>query len=183
MPLDSGMGSRVQIVVMARRDEAPLRIGELARATALSPDSVRHYDRLGLLPSLGRTAGGYRLFPRTALRRVRVIQAALAIGFSLQELADVFRDRAQGRVPCVRVLTLAEAKLEALEAELVRLAELRDVMRGVIENWRTARRRSAPTELSKLLDSLADTQLGAARQDPTQRARRRARTRKLTKGT
>lgn len=173
---------------MARRDEAPLRIGELARATALSADSVRHYDRLGLLPSLGRTAGGYRLFPRTALRRVRVIQAALAVGFSLQELADVFRERAAGRVPCGRVLTLAETKLAALEAELVRLAELRDVMRGVIDNWRTARRRSAPTELSKLLDSLADTQLGAARQDASasdsqQRARRRARARKHKKGT
>jgi DNA-binding transcriptional MerR regulator len=141
---------------MPAADRSPLRIGALARASALSPDSVRHYDRLGLLPSLPRTAGGFRQYPNSALQRIRVIQAALAIGFTLEELQQVFRERAAGRPPCARVLQLAEHKLSELEDELLRLSQLRDALRGVIELWR-ARRRSIPADQpAGLLDALAD---------------------------
>ena len=54
----------------------------LAAATGLSTATVRHYERLGLLPGTARTDAGYRRFPPDAVDRVRVIQRALMIGFS-----------------------------------------------------------------------------------------------------
>ena len=55
---------------------AALRIGALAHASALSPDTLRHYERLGLLPILPRSRGRFRRYPPAALRRVRVIAGA-----------------------------------------------------------------------------------------------------------
>ncbi|MGZ6162694.1 MAG: MerR family DNA-binding transcriptional regulator, partial [Myxococcaceae bacterium] len=63
----------------------PVRIGELARRTGMSADSLRHYERLGLLAPAGRTAAGQRLFHSSAERQVRVVQAALSVGFGLEE--------------------------------------------------------------------------------------------------
>jgi len=64
--------------------------GELARLAGVSGDTIRFYERSGLLPAAPRSASGYRIFPRHALRRVQVIRSALDIGFSVRELADVF---------------------------------------------------------------------------------------------
>jgi len=112
-----------------------LRIGALARATGLSPDSLRLYERLGLLPSPPRTAGGFREYPASAERRVRVIQAALALGFTLEELAGVLRQRDAGGAPCRQVRALAGEKLVALEQRLAELRTLRRVLQRTLESW------------------------------------------------
>jgi DNA-binding transcriptional MerR regulator len=156
---------------MPTAETSALRIGALARACALSPDSLRHYERLGLLPTLPRTRGGFRQYPAVALRRIRVIQAALAIGFTLDELRQIFRERAAGRAPCARVLDLAEHKLAELEAELLRLAQLRDALRGVIRDWRTRKQSAPPGQPAGLLDALADHGLVDERESPLRAAR------------
>ena len=63
----------------------------LADATGVSTDTLRHYERLGLLPGVTRTRSGYRRYPPALVDRVRVIQRALVVGFSLRELASVLR--------------------------------------------------------------------------------------------
>ncbi|HMJ13483.1 MAG TPA: heavy metal-responsive transcriptional regulator [Polyangiaceae bacterium] len=133
-----------------------LRIGELARAVGLSPDTLRHYERLGLLAHVGRTAGGFRQYPPQALRRVRTIQAALEIGFSLQDLAGLFRARAAGRPPCREARRLAGTKLAELNQELARLAALRAELERVIERWDDQLARSKPGTPALLLETLAD---------------------------
>jgi DNA-binding transcriptional MerR regulator len=112
-----------------------LRIGALARATGLSPDSLRLYERRGLLPAPSRTAGGFREYPPSAERRVRVIQAALALGFSLEELGGVLRQRDAGGAPCRQVRALAGEKLVALEARLAELRALRRALRDTLADW------------------------------------------------
>jgi DNA-binding transcriptional MerR regulator len=85
-----------------------LRSGALAKATGLSPDTIRHYERVGVLPRASRTDSGYRLYPASALERVRVVQRALRIGFTLAELAEVLKARDAGGAPCRRVYQVAQ---------------------------------------------------------------------------
>ena len=76
-----------------------LRSGELAALAGISPDTLRHYERMKLLATPRRSAGNYRLYPREALERVRLIRHALAVGFSLPELAKILKVRDAGGAP------------------------------------------------------------------------------------
>ena len=96
----------------------PLYSGELARLSGMSADTVRHYERHGLLPVAPRTGSGYRLFPREAVVRMQIIRAALSIGFSVSELSDIFRERKNGGAPCRRVRDMAADKLFTLESRI-----------------------------------------------------------------
>jgi DNA-binding transcriptional MerR regulator len=96
----------------------PLRSGELARRAGVSPDTLRHYERRGLLPRPPRSAAGYRLYPPEALERVRLIRGALSIGFTVKELAAILSERDRGGAPCRRVRTLAAGKLSQIELQL-----------------------------------------------------------------
>ena len=60
---------------------------ELGRLTGVSTDTLRHYERKGVLGIPARSQGGYRLYPPDAVGRVRLVRRALAIGFTLQDLA------------------------------------------------------------------------------------------------
>ena len=109
--------------------------GELARRVGISTDTLRHYERVGVLAKPARSASNYRIYPEAALGRVLLIRRALAIGFSLGELAIVLRERERGAPPCRKVRALAAEKLASTEARLVELTKLRDDLRTVLENW------------------------------------------------
>jgi len=132
-----------------------LRIGELARQSGLSVDTLRHYERLQLLPVLRRTDGGFRQYPPEAVRRVTVIQRALSIGFSLEELSSFFKERTAGRAPCRAVRRLAQTKLEALDQHIQSLLAGRDALRALLEKW-DERLDKAEGQPARLLDALAE---------------------------
>jgi DNA-binding transcriptional MerR regulator len=111
-----------------------LRPGQLARLALVSTDTFRHYERRGLLLSR-RSSNGYREYPQEALERVRLVQRALSVGFSLDELARVFRIRERGGAPCQEVRALAAAKLHSMEEQIRELIALRDHLRELIEEW------------------------------------------------
>ncbi|HEY6049711.1 MAG TPA: MerR family transcriptional regulator, partial [Thermoanaerobaculia bacterium] len=62
----------------------------------VSADTLRHYERRGLLPLPERLPNGYRLYPPESLGRIHLIQAALGIGFSVDELGRILRARSRG---------------------------------------------------------------------------------------
>jgi DNA-binding transcriptional MerR regulator len=132
-----------------------LRIGQLSRLCGLSPDTLRHYERLGLLSS-ERTPGRFREYGPDAERRVRIIQAALAIGFSLAEISTIFTERAAGRKPCRRTRELAGEKLIELDQRIDELSKLRKRLERVIARWDERLRGTVVGERAGLLDSLAD---------------------------
>src|SRR6267142_3691705 len=109
--------------------------GELAELVGVSTDTLRHYERKGVLARPLRKANDYRQYPATALQRVRLIRRALAVGFTLDELAVVLRERDRGGAPCMEVRTLAAAKLADIETRLREMAELRDELRAVLKDW------------------------------------------------
>jgi MerR family copper efflux transcriptional regulator len=148
-----------------------LRIGDLARQTGLSTDTLRHYERLHLLPVLERTSGGFREYPPDAVRRVKVIQQALALGFGLEELTQFFIERAAGRHPCRAVRRLAQLKLDALEERLEAMKAARDALHALLRDWDRRLERGGE-QPARLLDSLADVKPFDGREQRTLRRKR-----------
>src|SRR5262249_34915889 len=139
-----------------------LRIGIVARAAGLSPDAIRHYERKGLLSVAERTEGGYRVYRDEDLRRVRVIQAALAAGFTIDELARIFAERRAGRAPCRRVRSLAEEKLARVDAQLAELRGLRKALARTLGDWDRRLGATPAGRPAGLLEALADSMSEAA---------------------
>jgi DNA-binding transcriptional MerR regulator len=133
----------------------PLGPRAAARATGVSTDTLRHYERFGLLTGVTRSPGGYRRYSDEAIRRVLLIQRALIVGFSLRELAGVLAVRDTGGAPCRKVRALVGARLVALERRIETLIKLRDDMRRIVKMWDQRLRNTAPGQPAHLLDSLA----------------------------
>jgi len=132
-----------------------LKSGEVARLAGLSADTLRHYEKLGLLPKALRTEGGYRLYPPETLDRVRTIQGALRVGFKLSELTDFLKERGAGGAPCQRVAEMASHKLEALDGQIADLMALRDFLSDTVTAWQQRLKSLPPGKRAGLLDSLA----------------------------
>jgi DNA-binding transcriptional MerR regulator len=140
----------------------------LADASGVSADTLRHYERLGLLPGVTRTRAGYRRYPPDTLARVQLIQRALVVGFSLKDLASALGQRDRGGVPCQLVRKLVGERLAALEARLRDLIILRDEMRVVVQEW-DARLAATPNgQRARLLDMLAGHPVLARRETRAQ---------------
>jgi DNA-binding transcriptional MerR regulator len=134
-----------------------LRSGELARLAGVSPDTLRYYERRGLLPAVARSSAGYRLFPRESLARVRLIRSALSLGFSVSELSHIFRERNAGGTPCHRVRKLAEEKLVALDARLRELHSCRRELRATLAEWDRMLARTPDGKQARLLETFSAT--------------------------
>src|SRR5689334_18881317 len=109
--------------------------GQLAGLCGISPDTLRHYERVGVLPKAPRTRSGYRQYPPEAQVRVMAVRRALALGFSLAELARIFRVRERGGAPCREVRRMGQEKLADIERRLVDLTSLRDDLRELLADW------------------------------------------------
>ncbi len=116
-----------------------LTIGEVGRLLGLSADTLRYYERIGLLPRVHRTASGLRRYGEKDLSRLRFIQRAQKMGFSLAEIAQLLamRDNPQGARESVRKLTAA--KLAEVETRLAELTLLRNEMRLLLNLCRGAK--------------------------------------------
>lgn len=115
------------------------RIGELAARSGLTPDALRYYERLGLLPHPPRTAGGFRVYPTGTLARLRVITQAQAQGLTLNEIRVLvsYLDKG-GRERCRPVRDLVAAKLCNLDMKLRELREFRRSLQGYLEDCERA---------------------------------------------
>jgi DNA-binding transcriptional MerR regulator len=107
----------------------PMSIGDIGRLLGLSVDTLRYYEKIGLLPRVARSASGIRRYEEKDLSRLRFIQRAQKMGFSLTEIAQLLamRDNPQRARESVRKLTAA--KLDEVEARLQELTLLRNEMR------------------------------------------------------
>src|SRR5881397_988317 len=95
-----------------------LRTGELAIQGGVNLETIRYYERRGLLPKPPRTRVGYRNFDAEAVRRLRFIKQAQALGFSLKEVRELLALRLDPRSSCADVRRRAEAKIADIEQKL-----------------------------------------------------------------
>ncbi len=131
------------------------RSGELANLVGVSRDTLRHYERKRVLPRPSRSANGYREYSEDAVERIRVIRRALAVGFTLDELARIFQSRSEGGVPCKSVRHLAASKLAQLRERITEMRALESQLERLVEEW-DSRLRSIPQGAeAHLLDSLS----------------------------
>jgi DNA-binding transcriptional MerR regulator len=128
--------------------------GQLAKLAGVSADTLRHYERLGILLCPRRTDGGYRLYPPEALTRVQLIRRALSLGFSLPELVKILSVRDRGGAPCRQVRALAETKLEQLDERLEELNRLRSHLAAWIVAWDERLSQTSSGERAGLLEML-----------------------------
>src|SRR6266446_2812838 len=92
--------------------------GELAQQGRVNSETIRYYERRGLLPKPPRTPAGYRVFSSEAVRRVRFIKRAQGLGFSLKEIRELLRLRVDPRRSCGDVRARAEAKLADIDEKI-----------------------------------------------------------------
>jgi len=132
-----------------------LRPGELAQIAGVSTDTLRHYERKGLLKA-ARSSNGYREYPSDAPARMRLVQRALSVGFSLDELATFLSMRDHGAAPCHDVRALAARKLKELDSRIQGLSELRDELRVLLADWDARLASTHGGGKALLLESLAE---------------------------
>ena len=132
--------------------KATYRIGELGARSGVTPDALRYYERLGLLPAPRRTGAGFRVYPAEALDRVRFIKQAQTVGLSLHEIRELVGYQDEGGLKrCRHVRDLLRTKLVELQTKLAELEEFRNTLSGYLETCEqtllagdTANRRGEP---------------------------------------
>ena len=101
------------------------RVAELADRVGVRPDTIRYYERAGLLPAPPRTPAGYRLYPESSVDRVRFVQGCARLGLRLADVADLLAVRDTGSCPCGPAEQLIDRRIADIDAELDRLTALR----------------------------------------------------------
>ncbi len=128
-----------------------LSIGRLARASGLGVETLRYYERRGLLAPAGRTASGYRQYRPEAVRRLRFIRRAQALGFSLDEIRELL---ALAEVPdgdAGRVKAITQEKIADIERRIRDLARMKASLETLAERCPG----HGPTAQCPILDALA----------------------------
>jgi DNA-binding transcriptional MerR regulator len=131
-----------------------MQSGELANLAGVSTDTLRHYERLGLLARPQRTESGYRRYTPQSLERVRLIRRALSVGFSLPELTAILKMRDNGEVPCNTVRRVAESKLQAVKQQIADLIAMRDQLENILKDWNSRLAHTPKGLPARLLESL-----------------------------
>lgn len=106
-----------------------LKIGQLASRSGISARNLRFYADAGVFGELPRSPKGYRLFPPEAAQWVRILRAAQAAGFSLDEVQELLRALRQDSAPCEHVREALGSKLTSLEIKLAEIRLLVDILR------------------------------------------------------
>lgn len=108
-------------------------IGELADAVGVTSQTIRFYERKGLLPDAERGSNGYRIYHESTLTRLRFINVAQAAGLTLSEIRSIVDLHDDGTVPCAHVIGLIDSKLTDVRARIRHLAALQAELEALLE--------------------------------------------------
>jgi DNA-binding transcriptional MerR regulator len=146
---------------------------ELAELLGVSTDTLRHYERKGVLAPPRRGPNGYRQYAAESLERLQLVRRAMAVGFTLDELAKFLKERDRGGSPCTSVRQLASEKLAEVDLRIRELKTLRNELKSTLHDWdvRLARRRNG--ERANLLDHLPVRSTKAHENSPLVKSRKK----------
>ena len=132
LPLDSGPGSGVHTARMTEPTFESLTIGELARQAGVGVDTIRFYEREGLVPEPDRSpSSGYRQYAPQAVQRVRFIRHAKELGFTLKEVQELLDLRVEPSSTCADVRRRAQEKIAGIEQRIASLEHMRTALQGL----------------------------------------------------
>ena len=129
---------------------AELTIGRVATQAGVNIQTIRYYERRGLLIPDGRRESGYRFYDEEAIRKLRFIKNAQELGFTLREISGLLRLRVSHRARCGDVKRKAEAKLRDVRAKIAGLKAMDRVLRNLVKTCRN----QATTEHCPILKSM-----------------------------
>lgn len=132
--------------------DASLTIGEVAKAAEVGTETIRFYEREGLIAEPPRRRSGYRQYPADTVRRVRFIRRAKDLGFTLKEIRELLQLRVDPSTTCAEVRAVARAKIADVDGKLAELQRIR----GVLEVLAKRCRGEGPTSECPILDLLDD---------------------------
>ena len=104
-----------------------LTIGKIAKASGLSIETIRYYEREGILPEPGRTEAGYRIYPESSIARLRFVRRAKRLGFTLAEIRNLLM-LSDGAGDTAQVKALTEQKLALIKQRIEDLSRMRDAL-------------------------------------------------------
>jgi MerR family mercuric resistance operon transcriptional regulator len=109
-----------------------LSIGRVALSSGVHLETIRYYERIGLIPAPGRTEGGHRAYEPLALRRLAFVRRARELGFSIEEIRALLGLAEPGHRACEEVRVVAEAHLKEVRAKIADLARLEAILAETI---------------------------------------------------
>ncbi len=138
-----------------------LRIGELARCAGVTAQTIRYYERVGVLERPARSTGGYRQYTNRSLEELAFVKRAQALGFSLDDIREIVDLSRRGQRPCSRVLDLARKHVSQLQTRIQELGALRGRLARALRRWEAE---GIPADCAATLCGLIST---ASRERPT----------------
>lgn len=111
-----------------------MTISELATRAGLTPDTLRYYQKIGLLPPPKRSQAGYRLFEDESLDRLNFIKSAQRVGLKLADIGQLLEVMDNGLCPCGHTERLLHSRLAEVDNEIARLTALRAAMVNTLES-------------------------------------------------
>lgn len=130
--LDSIPMYRVYHAVMGQGET--ITIGQLAKAAKVNIQTVRFYERQGILRPINRTGSGYRVYDKESLKRLNFILQAKELGFSLKEINDLLGLRVRSVQTCDRVRKKAQEKLTDIQDKISNLKKMEKTLKELIGN-------------------------------------------------
>jgi MerR family copper efflux transcriptional regulator len=112
-----------------------MKIGVLAGRSGLPVKTLRYYEDLGLLPAIGRSDGGYRLFGEESLQRLEFIRRLKALGLSLEEIQGCLAVHDAGNLPCGDIQIHLERQIGRIDHRIRELRQLRKELQGLLDGW------------------------------------------------
>ncbi len=113
-----------------------LQIGEVAQESGASIDTVRYYEKEGLLHVPLRTEGGFRQYPREVVERIRFIRRAKSFGLTLTEIKEIMKESERGLERCCNhVNKVFSRKLVELEKKIKELQTVKKSLRALMKSW------------------------------------------------
>jgi MerR family transcriptional regulator, copper efflux regulator len=119
-----------------------LQIGQVAELSNVPIKTIRYYEEIGLLKSLGRTEGKFRLFPPDIIKRLTSIKRLQKLGLSLQEIAEILQVYDRGNIPCDDIKQKLELQLIEIDRRIRELETLRAEIADLLSDWTPAASRS-----------------------------------------
>ncbi|GAA3619996.1 Cd(II)/Pb(II)-responsive transcriptional regulator [Nonomuraea rosea] len=116
-----------------------MKIGQVAQEAGVSVDTVRFYERRGILPAAERRPSGYRIFDATTVERIRMAKALQELGFTLDEVVDALTSHDRGGATCDSERWRLEAVVDRLDAKIAELTQARRTAAGRLRDCRTGR--------------------------------------------
>jgi Hg(II)-responsive transcriptional regulator len=136
----------------ATRQHARLRIGDVAAKAGVNVETLRYYERRGILRSPKRSPAGYREYPTDTVRLIRFIKRAQELGFTLDEIEEMIALRQTASKRRNRVRELAAAKLQSIDEKIARLHAIRDALSPLVDECACG----ADTVTCPILEALDD---------------------------